>query len=146
MIIAGVDDAGRGSVLGPLVIAGVAIDEASVPKLKKLGVKDSKLLTAKKRQDLFREIKRVSHSVAHQKIEPSEIDNVVFNGQRLFRLNFLEAQVMAKVLNKLYFDKAIVDCCDVNQRRFGYLISDLIAESRGKRFTVGEANPLFDKI
>ena len=146
MIIAGVDDAGRGSVLGPLVIAGVAIDEDAVPKLKELGVKDSKLLSAKRRQELFWDIKRISRSVAHQKIDPSEIDNVVFNGQRLFRLNYLEAQVMAKILNKLDFDKAIVDCCDVNQRRFGYLISDLIAESRGKIFTVGEANPLFDKI
>ena len=146
MIIAGVDDAGRGSVLGPLVIAGVAINEDSVPKLRELGVKDSKLLSAKKRQQLFWDIKSISRSMTYEKIEPCQIDNVVLNGQRLFKLNYLEARVMAKILSKLDFDKAIVDCCDINQKRFGYLISDLIAESRGKTFTVGERNPLFDKI
>jgi ribonuclease HII len=71
---------------------------------------------------------------------------VVFNGQKLYRLNYLEAKVMASVLSKLDFDLAFVDCCDTNQKRFGYLISDLIAEKMGRKFTVGEKNPLFEKI
>ncbi|MGI0091260.1 MAG: ribonuclease HII [Nitrososphaerales archaeon] len=147
MIIAGVDDAGRGSVLGPLVIAGVSIDERDVPRLKELGVRDSKLLTPKKRQDLYKEIKKIAAAVRYEKIQPSAIDSVVFNGQKLFRLNRLEAEVMAKVLSGMDFDLAYVDCCDTNQKRFGYLISDLISARRlGKKFTVGEKNPLFDKI
>lgn len=146
MIVAGVDEAGRGSVLGPLVVAGISIDESELPKLIELGVKDSKLLSAKKRQHLYKEIKRVATAVTHEKIAPPSIDKVVFSGQKLHRLNYLEAKVMAKVLAKLKFDIAYVDCCDTDQERFGYLISDLIAEKKGKKFTVGETNPLSKKI
>ena len=81
MIVAGVDDAGRGSVLGPLVIAGVSIDESEIPKLKKLGVKDSKLLSPKMREALFKEIKKMLTAVVYEKIQPSAIDRVVFNAQ-----------------------------------------------------------------
>ncbi|MHB1868233.1 MAG: ribonuclease HII [Nitrososphaerales archaeon] len=146
MIIAGVDEAGRGSALGPLVIAGVSIDEEMMPKLKRLGVKDSKLLPPEKRESLYKEIKKIAAAVVYEKIQPPAIDRVVFNGQKLFRLNYLEAKVMAKVLSKLHFDLAYVDCCDTNQERFGYLISDMIAEKLGRKFTVGEKNPLSKKI
>jgi ribonuclease HII len=47
MKILGIDEAGRGPVIGPLVMCGYMIDEDNIPELKKLGVKDSKLLTAK---------------------------------------------------------------------------------------------------
>ena len=146
MIIAGVDDAGRGSVLGPLVIAGISVDESKVPELEEIGVKDSKLLTPQKRRQLFRKIKKIAVGVYYEKIEPSEIDKVVFKGQKLFRLNYLEAQMMSSVLHKLKFDMAYVDCCDTNQARFGQLISDLISERDGKSFTVGEKNPLVERI
>lgn len=146
MKIAGIDDAGRGSVLGPLVIAGVTIDESKIPELVELGVKDSKLLTPEKREELYKEITNISRSIVWQRITPPEIDRVVFNGRKLFRLNYLEAKVMASVLSKLQYDRAYVDCCDTDQTRFGFLISDLIAEIQGKKFTVGERNPLIDKI
>ncbi|MDA4112285.1 MAG: ribonuclease HII [Thaumarchaeota archaeon] len=146
MIFAGVDDAGRGSVLGPLVIAGVSIDESKIPELKELGVKDSKLLSPQKRQYLYKKIKKIASGIAYEKIDPTEIDKVVFNGQKLFRLNYLEARMMSSVLHKLKFDMAFVDCCDTNQTRFGQLISDMISEKDGKTFTVGEKNPLFDRI
>jgi len=42
MLVCGVDEAGRGSVLGPLVVAGVLIDSSKIRKLSALGVKDSK--------------------------------------------------------------------------------------------------------
>ena len=46
--ILGVDEAGRGPVIGSLFIAGVLVDEKDLNKLKNLGVKDSKLLLHKK--------------------------------------------------------------------------------------------------
>ena len=66
MLIAGVDEAGRGPVIGPLVIAGVMLEEADLPKLVELGVKDSKLLTPQKRETLVTQIKEhalVYHTV-----------------------------------------------------------------------------------
>ena len=50
MKICGVDDAGRGSMIGPMVIAGISIEKKNIPKLRKLGVRDSKKLSPKKRE------------------------------------------------------------------------------------------------
>ena len=58
-LICGIDEAGRGPVIGPLVICGVLISEKDLPKLKALDPKDSKLLTPKKRSELEKKIKRV---------------------------------------------------------------------------------------
>jgi ribonuclease HII len=146
VIIAGVDEAGRGSVLGPLIVAGVSIEDSKISELVKLGVKDSKLLLPQRRRYLFRKIKELASDVTYEKILPKQIDKVVFRGERLYRLNYLEARAMSSVLFKLRFDKAFIDCCDTNQIRFGQLVSDLVAERGGQSFTVGERNPLFDKI
>lgn len=146
MIVAGVDEAGRGSVLGPLVVAAVSFREERISKLAKLGVKDSKLLAPTKRQKLFRQIKKLASSVACEKIPPQSIDRVVLNGERLHRLNYLEAQTIAKLLNRMRFDRVFVDCCDTNEQRFGSQICDLLAARNGKSFTVGEKNPLQRKV
>ena len=49
-MILGIDEAGRGPIIGPLVIAGALIEESNIPKLEALGARDSKLLTPKKRE------------------------------------------------------------------------------------------------
>jgi len=118
MLIAGVDDAGRGSVIGPLVIAGVLVSEEELPKLIQLGVKDSKLLSPHRRETLAIEIKRIVQKHTIIKISPKEIDEVVEKGRKLHRLNRLEAQVMAKVLDTLKPDIAYVDASDVLEERF----------------------------
>ena len=60
MLVCGIDEAGRGPVVGPLVMAGILVEEKDLPKLDKMGVKDSKLLTPKKREFLFEKIKKIS--------------------------------------------------------------------------------------
>ncbi|MEM0233076.1 MAG: ribonuclease HII [Candidatus Nezhaarchaeales archaeon] len=70
----GLDEAGRGSCIGPLVVAMVAIDEEGLSTLKIIGVKDSKKLTAKKRLELFPNIIMLSRYVAVRAIQPCEID------------------------------------------------------------------------
>jgi ribonuclease HII len=149
-IIAGIDEAGRGSVLGPLVIAGVTIEERDIPKLKALGVKDSKLLLPAKRRELSRKIRKISLQVLWEKIEPRIIDEVVMRGTRLLRLNYLEAQYVARVLEKLKFDLAYVDCCDTIQKRYGDLVADLLLERVKKRrkelVQLGESNHFRRKI
>jgi len=118
MLVAGVDDAGRGSVIGPLVIAGILIDEGDIPKLVQLGVRDSKLLSPSRREALAVEIKRIAQKHAVVKLSPAEIDMVVERGRKLFRLNRLEAQAMAKVIELLKPDVAYVDASDVLEERF----------------------------
>jgi len=118
MLIAGVDDAGRGSVVGPLVIAGVLVKEEDLPKLIQLGVKDSKLLSPHRRETLAVEIKRIVEKYSWVKLSPREIDEVVDKGKKLHRLNRLEAQTMAKVIEKLKPDIAYVDASDVNEERY----------------------------
>ena len=48
LLICGIDEAGRGSVIGPLIIAGISIKHSNIKKLERIGVRDSKALTKKK--------------------------------------------------------------------------------------------------
>jgi len=118
MLVAGVDDAGRGSVIGPLVIAGVLMKEEDIPKLVQLGVKDSKLLSPHRRETLAPEIRRIAKNYHVIKLQPKEIDRVVETGRKLHRLNRLEAQTMAKIIETLKPDIAYVDASDVLEQRF----------------------------
>ncbi len=133
MIVAGVDDAGRGSVLGPLVIAAVSVEETRIPELRRIGVKDSKLLSPAKRRRLDQKIREIANGISVWKINPRRIDDVVFNGRKLFRLNYLEGKYMALALSRLQFDVAFVDCCDTDQARFGELISELLIRHQRKK-------------
>jgi len=54
--VCGVDDAGRGSLLGPLVIAGVSVKKEKIRKLKSMGIRDSKKLTPSQREKLYKKI------------------------------------------------------------------------------------------
>jgi ribonuclease HII len=118
MLVAGVDDAGRGSAIGPLVIAGVLMKEDDLPKLIALGAKDSKLLSRHRREILAPEIIRVVEDYNVVKLSPQQIDDVVLKGRKLRRLNWLEAQTMARVIEALKPDKAYVDASDVLEKRF----------------------------
>ena len=119
--ICGIDDAGRGSMLGPLVIAGVSLDKKNIKKLSKLGVKDSKKLSSSSREILYKKIIEVVDSYFIIKIPPRSIDASV----KKHCLNNLEAKYMAKVVLKLNADTSYVDSCDVNPTRFGNEISKL---------------------
>jgi ribonuclease HII len=122
--VCGVDDAGRGPIIGPLVIAGVLIDVKELPRLEKLGVKDSKLLSPTKRRRLAAEIKRVVENHHVVQLSPAEIDHVVETGKKLNRLNRLEARAMAKVITALKPNIAYVDASDVLPERFGQHIAE----------------------
>ena len=96
MQICGIDDAGRGSMLGPLVIAGISIDKRKLRKLSSLGVKDSKKLSPKLRQNLYKKIIEISDDYYISKISTKSIDASV----KKHCLNNLEAKHMAKVVFK----------------------------------------------
>lgn len=113
-LIGGVDEAGRGSVIGPLVVAGISIGRNGISHLYKLGIRDSKTLTPLARENFFGNIVQLSNSLCIYKIDCHEVDNYVFfNG-----LNELEAIAMAEVINNIHADRIYVDSCDINLKRY----------------------------
>jgi ribonuclease HII len=126
MLVAGVDEAGRGCVIGPLVVAGVMVKAENLPFLSELGVKDSKLLTAKKREDFYPEIIRLAENYQIIKVLPLEIDKAVESARRLHKLNRLEAQTMAQIIEALKPDEAYVDAADTVENRFGNHIKECL--------------------
>ncbi len=149
MQICGVDDAGRGSMLGPLVIAGISLDKTKIRKLSALGVKDSKKLTAKKREELYKKIISLVDGYYVAKISPKSIDHSV----KKHGLNKLEAKYMAKVISKLNPDTSFVDSCDVNPKRFGKEISRISNNNKirsyhhaDSRFVVVSAASIIAKV
>ncbi len=149
MQICGVDDAGRGSMIGPLVIAGIRIEKKNISKLRKLGVRDSKKLSSKKRDLLYKEILKIVDSYHVIRIPPRTIDKYVFE----HNLNHLEAKKMAEVISNLNPEISYVDSCDVNAARFGREISDLSNKSKVKsyhyadsRFVVVSAASIIAKV
>ena len=126
MLVCGVDDAGRGSMLGPLVIAGVMIQKSKIRRLSSMGVKDSKQLSAARRDILYKRITEIADGCYVSRIGPRTIDRSV---QR-HDLNNLEARYMAKVIARLRPDVSYVDSCDVNPKRFGRKVSDMSKSPR----------------
>lgn len=105
-LILGIDDAGRGPVIGPMVLAGCLLTPDSQKKLKDIGVKDSKQLTPLRRENLAEKIREVAETFEIVLAFPDEIDGM--------NLNDLEAMKMAEVINKINkgFDKikVVIDC------------------------------------
>ena len=149
MQICGIDDAGRGSMLGPLVIAGILLDKKNIRKLSALGVKDSKKLSPKLRESLYKKILEIVDDYHVAKISPRIIDASV----KKHCLNGLEAKYMAKVVARLNPDVSFVDSCDVNPSRFGRNISQLSGNHKIKsyhhadsRFVVVSAASILAKV
>ena len=126
MLVCGVDEAGRGSMLGPLVIAGITINRSKINLLKKQGIRDSKKLSPATRERLYKKIINIVDDYYVVKIPPRIIDKSVLNHS----LNHLEAKYMAKVISKLSPSTAFVDSCDVNSKRFGKEISKLTSNTK----------------
>jgi ribonuclease HII len=127
-LIAGVDDAGRGPIIGPLVVAGVLVPEEQQQELRALGVRDSKILTPEVRTRLDTKIRSSAVKVSLVEAQPKEIDDCVLHGGRFRKLNFLEAKMMATVLGELAPEEAYVDASDVNEARYASSIREFLPE------------------
>ena len=127
MRVCGVDDAGRGPVIGPLVIAGVMVVEEKLDRLKALGVKDSKQLPQSVRTRLSKEIPNVVDDYHLIELGAEELDKIVNRAPKFQRLNLLEAKVMARVIEKLRPELAYVDSSDTRPERFKNNILDCLS-------------------
>ena len=126
----GIDEAGRGSIIGPLVIASVTADKKTINKFSRIGVKDSKKLSAKNREIFSKIIIDESENVIISKLSEKRIDKAVklrkkylknknfVTNNKIIGLNELEAHSMSKMINNLNSHSVYVDSCDVNPERF----------------------------
>jgi len=132
----GIDEAGRGPVIGPLVICGVLANDEQERKLVEMGVKDSKMLTPVQRERMFDKIKTIVEKYEIIIIEPAEIDSVVGKG-KLNNLNWLEADKSVEIINKLKPLRAILDCPSTKPEKYADYVKkklknkvDIIAEHK----------------
>jgi ribonuclease HII len=116
--VCGVDDAGRGPVIGPLVVAGIRIEEEKLDQLRSLGVKDSKKLSPEARLKLSIEIPEIVDEYHIVELEAAHLDRVVNHSPKFQRLNLLEARAMADVIEKLKPHLVYVDASDTRPERF----------------------------
>ncbi|MFZ0830255.1 MAG: ribonuclease HII [Thermoplasmata archaeon] len=122
--VLGIDEAGRGSVLGPLVVGGFLAEASRLDELPALGVKDSKLLSPTRRVALFEALKPLGERIAIE-ILPPQIDSAVVRGE----LNLLEAKVFARLVRMTDAREIFVDACDVRADRFGRRVKTLARTS-----------------
>ena len=111
MFYIGVDDAGRGPVIGPMVLAGVLVDDKQLDILKKLKVKDSKLLTPSQREILAVQIRKHVTAFCILRVLPEEIDTKIAAGINLNKIEALKTAEIINVLSKrTHGAEAIIDC------------------------------------
>ena len=116
----GVDEAGRGSVMGPLVVGAVFVEDEE--PLRAMGVRDSKKLTPKAREKLYDEI---TSSVPYWEVcvtQAEEIDEQ----RKSISLNEIELNMFAELANRHPCARAVADCPDINEVSFGNRFSNLL--------------------
>lgn len=129
VLMCGIDEAGRGPIIGPLVMAGVLTDDEGVARLRKIEVKDSKLLTAERREQLFGKITGIVKGYEILVITPAEIDAAV-NSDDGMNLNWLEARKAAQIVNVLKPEQAIIDCPSPNITAYRKYFLGHVADKR----------------
>lgn len=111
----GIDEAGRGPVIGPMVISLVCGERSS---LQSLGVKDSKVLSRKRREYLFDRIMEVAQKVEYRIVPAGEINRMMDR----MTLNEVEHKFAAE-LASFSSGEVVVDCFDVNEGRASATLS-----------------------
>jgi len=119
-ILAGIEEAGRGPVIGPLVMAITVIDSEKEAVLREIGVKDSKQLSPNRRSVLFEELKTLLLNYKFVIIPPSEIDSAV-NAENT-NLNWLEAdksiELIKLMMKETKIDELYIDCPSTNIKSY----------------------------
>ncbi len=111
--VLGLDEAGRGSIIGPLVVGGFSIAAEEIPRLSELGVRDSKLLPGRRREEIYSELGRLGECRT-VRLGPSQIDAAVAK----HGLNDLEIEAFAQLVRAVCPGETRADACDPNVRRF----------------------------
>jgi len=122
-LVLGIDESGRGPVVGDMVIVGAMFDKDDEEKLKRIGVKDSKLLSAKRREELYPHILNIAKKIKVVSIPPQEIDQRFAVNSNL---NNMEAVKFAEIVNELRPEIAIIDTPSANTENFKRYLSQFL--------------------
>ncbi len=130
--VIGVDEAGRGPVIGPLVVCALCVQESDYRTLLDIGAKDSKQLSAKNREEIAVNIRKQAESkgwgIGIVVCEPSRID---FNSLHS-DLNRLEVELFAEAIESASENAPegimMVDSCDVDESRFSRRIASRLGQ------------------
>ena len=115
LMVAGLDEAGRGPVLGPMVICGIVLDTETFEDLERENVRDSKVIPPDRRQELKAFLEGEAEQIEIVEFEPEEIDELRNEGTNL---NKIEAIGFARILDCLDFEKALLDSASRNPDSF----------------------------
>jgi ribonuclease HII len=116
MLLLGVDEAGKGPVIGSMFVAGLLIDEEKLFDLAAIGVKDSKQLSPERREFMAKKIDRIADDKYILEVLPRVIDEL----RQVMTMNDIMVRCFAQVLRRLSSaNLAILDAADVNEARFG---------------------------
>jgi len=121
-LVLGLDEAGRGPVLGPLVICGYVIGDGDEGALRKMGVADSKVLSPEERSRLAPLLRKAAVRVVMRVIAPAEVDHAVNGGG----LNQLEVREFVSIIREVAPDTVQLDALTSRPGRFGRLIGELV--------------------
>ncbi|TFH06274.1 MAG: ribonuclease HII [Candidatus Thorarchaeota archaeon] len=119
--IAGVDEAGRGPMIGPMVICGILVDSDRVHELVEIGAKDSKTLTPKRRLILKEQIEKITTKIEVRTVSAADIDRL----RKRTTLNEIEVTEFASIAKALNPKEIYLDAADVIAERFGSKIGEL---------------------
>jgi len=124
MFLAGMDEAGRGCVFGPLVLCVAVVDDGREHELKEMGAKDSKMLSLLQREKLYPQVKGVfaDHACVH--ISAQMLNELMLQ----VSLNEIEAMKAAEALNLMNVKprKIIADSPDGDVSRFAKRIKSYL--------------------
>lgn len=109
-----------------MVIAGVTIEKKDEKKLKALGVKDSKQLSPRRREELVKSIEQVAKNIVTIRVPPCKIDSY---RQRGINLDKIEAMKIAQIID-MSEGKVYVDSLEQNTKRFKDLIVSFLQNKK----------------
>lgn len=157
-LVTGIDEAGRGAMIGPMIVCGITAEKSVVKDLKEAGVRDSKTLTPRSRERLYDEIKEIVQtksgvsSIVPLVISSCEIDDL--RAQKV-NLNLIEVRKMSEIINMCGGKEIYIDALTSRPQRFKKTLSDhvdrkgirIIAENNAdKKYPIVSAASIIAKV
>jgi ribonuclease HII len=116
-----------------MVLAGISIDSKDAKKLKAIGVKDSKELSPKKREELYKELEKIAKDVVIVKVSACKISSLKAKG---INLDKIEAMKVADIISIINAEKVYVDSIEQNREKFEKMIKDFLPKEKNVKLVV----------